>query len=73
VSKINWNLIRTLPANAAIVTGGPEYVKVNVLTTVCGLKPVVIVPGAPAGIDHVTASVVEAFATVAVKAWLCPG
>ena len=22
---INWNLIRTLPANAAIVTGGPEY------------------------------------------------
>ena len=22
---INWNLIRTLPADAAIVTGGPEY------------------------------------------------
>ena len=24
MSKINWNLIRTLPADAAIVTGGPE-------------------------------------------------
>ena len=23
--KINWTLIRTLPADAAIVTGGPEY------------------------------------------------
>ena len=23
--KINWNLIRTLPADATIVTGGPEY------------------------------------------------